>query len=409
MIKAYLILIGFVSAFAITDLAPIPIILAGFIFLTLFIRLSTKGHLINPIPASIIFVYLSLGAMYVLGLLFTSGNLDTGINHVMAYIGVIILYHLVISFGLVNSPEIDVNKFISKGVILVAVITIVEFVSKNFFSIDFDSLIYRPSVREYNPIYNFGSSFFYRARGTMEESGYTALYLLMFLPFLYDYYNKVGIKSRLYFYILLTLIAVFFTFSAIGFVEGFIALIICLTIYLLFEKKIYKEKLKIHIKYIILAHFSVAALIIMTFSSKLWQTTFFENIIKKITFSDEFNITGSRQDRWQLAWDLIQQKPFFGWGPAYTSSVHGTGSTSLYIETAVSYGLLGLLLILLVFIFYFKRILTINGNQKYAYLFALLVALIHYSIISTIWFPWLWTLFALVDYKMHLQKNGNSL
>ncbi|OZQ66055.1 hypothetical protein CA600_12410 [Paenibacillus sp. VTT E-133280] len=406
-IKLYFLFLGFVSALALTPITPLPLLISGCVLVGIFFLLL-KNKIIIPIPSTIKFIYSLICILYVFGLLYSQGSMSTAINHAAAYIIVIIIYHVTISIGLANSnlEERDVFSYLSKGVLLVVFIILIEFISKNFFSFNLDSVIYRATVKEYMHTYNFGGSFFYRARGTMEESGPAAMYLLMFTPFLI-YFFKVHMKNKkkAVFYTFSVLLALLFTFSAIGFIELFISLFICVFIYLFFDKRIHKELVKFKMTTIIYSHFLIAISVLILFLTKPWKGNFFENIIKKATFSNDIMSSQSRLTRWDLAFDLIQQKPMLGWGPGYMSSVIGTGSTSLYLDTAISYGLLGITLSLLVFGIYLVRIFRINGNKRYLFLFSFIVAMIHYTVISAIWFPWIWTLFALIDFTILKEKK----
>lgn len=408
MIKYYLILIGFVSAFSITQVTPIPMIISVFVFIGLLAKTLVFKKFISPFSSYIFYLYMTLFIVYLLGLFFLNGDRSTGLNHAFAYIGVIVMYHLVISLGLVNSKlnDRDVFKYVSLGVIIVSMFIIVEFVSKNFLSVDFDSYIYRSAVKEYTPIYRFGGSFLYRARGVMEESGPAAMYLLMFLPFVFYYYTKyLPNKSKRFFFSLLVLSSVTVTFSAVGYVEGFLALVICIIAYLFFEKRISFRGRRLKVTTIIGLHFITAILLFIILQIKPKYLLFFENIVKKVSFSIESGSSQSRLDRWSLAFDLFKQKPILGWGPGYTSSVVGTGSTSLYLETLVSYGIVGLIVLSIVFLYYLGVILRINEPVRYVFLFSFLVAVIHYFVISSVWFPWIWTLFALVDFTVYTRNR----
>lgn len=406
-IKIYFLVLGFVSAFAFTPITPLPLITSGLVLVGLFF-LSVKKKIIIPIPSTVIFIYSSICILYIFGLLYSQGSISTAVNHATAYIIVIIFYHITISISMANSEleEKDIFSYLSKGILLVVFIILIEFISKNFFSFNLDSVIYRATVKEYMHTYNFGGSFFYRARGTMEESGPAAMYLLMFIPFsLYFFKDHVRSKKKAFFYTSLGLVALLFTFSAIGFIELFVALFVCIFIYLFFDKRIHRELTKFKITAIIASHFIIALSVLVLFLTKPWEGNFFDNILKKATFSNEIVSSQSRLARWDIAFDLIQQKPLLGWGPGYMSSVFGTGSTSLYLDTAISYGLLGLVLLLLVFGIYLVRIFRINRNKRYFFLFSFIVALMHYAVISAIWFPWVWTLFALIDFTIFQQKK----
>lgn len=407
LVLAYFVFFGFISAFALNKWASIPLILAFLIFVNVSL-LSLKNNLILINNKLILiclycFFFTTIISFWIQVNIY--GLEVKGVTHTISYFLVIILYYLSIETSL-RAYKISLEKvfkYVSLGVIIVSIFTIIEFISKNFLMFDFDKLVLRPQVEEFNAIYNTGFRTFFRSRGTTEESGVLAMYLLMFLPFVIYYHRFVKLnKRKLILSVLIIVFAVLTTFSAAGFFELLVAFSIILLLTLI--RKIRYGFTKVQILMICFFAF-ITTLIFSYFIYKGVNFNFLQGILNKVTFSNESYSAGSRLERWNYAFSLIQSSPIFGHGPGIAALQNGTGSTSFYLEVLIETGIIGFALILGVFLITLRFIFKIRGNVKYVYLFSFIIMSIHSVVISQYLFPWIWTLLAIISYHHNLSKE----
>ncbi len=304
-----------------------------------------------------------------------------------------------------NYPVEKIYKYITWGVVFVAIITILEFISKNFLNWGFNIL---RIADENNATYGVGGQRFFRARGTTVESGHLAMYLLMFVPFVYHYQKNINqSKAKLVFSLIVVTLSLIFTFSAAGFVELSIILLIVAIIKIV---KLFRKGFKLSSVVMIYPVFcGVVFLSMYYFLQGDRNLSFITGIIDKITLVNySIDDGGSRLARWYRALELFKEKPLMGHGPGISSLLYGTGSTSLYLEILIATGLVGLCLFLGVMLYHLTIILKIKGNLKYVYLVSFVTMSIHLAIISNYWYPWMWTLFALINVQYWKQNRSVS-
>ena len=400
MLKWYFLFLGFTSAFSLSSWVPLVMALSILLLAQLMHKVVlAKKIFINKSKVLILYsAFLMVVSCSFLFQNYSIGFSNTGLNHTIAYFVVIFMYYGVVSLSLVNFKITNekIFRFITYGVILVSCFSIVEFLIKNFTGLPFDSWIPRIAGEDYNPIYFIGSSMIYRARGVMSESGYLALYLLMFLPLAFYYFNNVQKnKSKLYATSALILTAVSVSFSSAGIAEFLIA-----TSFTLLMVSLSADfHIKINIKYVFALLFIIPLIILyLTYSDTNFSAL--SGIMDKITFVND----SGRFVRWEFAKDLFLSHPLLGQGPGISSILYGTGSTSFYLETLVETGIIGTTLFLSIMLYYLRIIFKIKDTVKYAYLFSYTVAVIHYFIISAFYLPWMWTLFAIISYTYHYER-----
>ncbi|KPB05731.1 O-antigen ligase family protein [Bacillus sp. CHD6a] len=407
MIYLYFILLGFISAFSIDEWVPIPMLISSLLLVNLTI-MTLKNNQIKLIKPNLLLGWYGFFIVLLLSFLlqiYSIGFQIKGFTHALSYFAIFFMYYFIVETSLkfYKPPIKKIFKYISLGVIFVSVFTIVEFISKNFLYIDFDRFIYRPLVQEYTAIYNFGGKYLYRARGTAEESGPMAMYLLMFLPFVvYNYKYFYPNKKKLLLSLIIILFALLTTFSAIGFFEMIVALIIVL---LYFGYK--KIKIGFTRKEYVLIYSITILSILMSFYFIFFNRGFnyLEGILNKITLSNSGSVD-SRLDRWSFAWELIMEKPILGSGPGITAILNGTGSTSVYMEVLAEVGFIGFLLFILIFFITFISIFKLRGNIKLVYLFSFIVMITHLFVISQYWNPWIWALLTIINYNVFVEKKA---
>ncbi|WP_148359304.1 O-antigen ligase family protein [Peribacillus simplex] len=415
LVLAYFVFFGFISAFALNKWASIPLMLAFLIFINISL-LSLKNNLVlinNKLILICVYCFFITTIISFLIQVNIYGFEVKGVTHTLSYFLIIILYYLSIETSLraYNIPIEKVFKSISLGVIIVSIFTIIEFISKNFLMLDFDKFVLRPQVEQFNAIYNTGNRTFFRSRGTVEESGVLAMYLLMFLPFVIYYHRFIKFnKQKLILSVLIIVFAVLTTFSAAGFIEYLVAFSIVLFLALI--RKIINGFTKIQI---LMNYFFVFILTLIGLYLLYTRVNFnfLQGILNKVTFSNESSSAGSRLERWNYAFSLIQSSPIFGHGPGIAALQNGTGSTSFYLEVLIETGIIGFTLILGIFLITLRYIFKIRGNVKYVYLFSFIIMSIHSVVISQYLFPWIWTLFAIISYHHNLstkkKENFTSL
>lgn len=415
LVLAYFVFFGFISAFALNKWASLPLILAFLIFINISL-LSLKNNLIlinNKLILICVYCFFITTIISFLIQVNIYGLEVKGVTHTISYFLVIIFYYLSIETSLraYNISLEKVFKYVSLGVIIVSIFTIIEFISKNFLMFDFDKFVLRPQVQQFNAIYNTGFRTFFRSRGTTEESGVLAMYLLMFLPFVVYYHRFVKFnKRKLALSVLIIVFAVLTTFSAAGFFELLVAFSIILVLSLI--RKIRYGFTKVQILMICFFAF-ISTLIISYFIYTGVNFNFLQGILNKVTFSNESSSAGSRLERWNYAFSLIQSSPIFGHGPGIAALQNGTGSTSFYLEVLIETGIIGFTLIFGVFLITLRFIFKIKGNVKYVYLFSFIIISVHSVVISQYLFPWIWTLLAIISYHHNLstkeKENFTSL
>lgn len=403
MIKYLLVFMGFVSAFSIDAIVPLPMIISFFMMINLLIDIINRRAIKKitykiTIPLFIFFIVLII-SYYKQAIII--GFNRTAFNHLLSYAGTIIMYLVVplLSFKHFDFKIEKIFKYISIGLIIVSIFTIVEFLTKNFTQISFDQFIYRPLVRDYAPTYRIAGDRFIRARGVAVESGHLAMYISMFLPFLYYYYKYIEInQKKLVLTMLLVVTALFLTFSAAALFEN------SLTILLLFLLFSFKKINKGLTRHGIIFGF-IVLIILFIFGYILVNTQIFGGMLAKISLSGTSS-GDDRISRWINALKLFRLNPLLGAGPGITSIIYGTGSTNFYLELLTQVGILGITPLLFMMFTIFSLIFNIDYNIKYVFLYSLTISLIHYALISDYWYPWIWLLIAIV---LHFYEQSDTI
>ncbi|WP_232696494.1 O-antigen ligase family protein [Brevibacillus daliensis] len=404
LLSFYFIIFGCVGVLAITSVLPLPLLLALFILLCVWLRNSQERvlqvelsllSLVHVLFYCLIVIIISSYLLQTLELGFS----EKGLHHLLSYLIVIPAFYFAIYFGL-HASKISMDlvfKYIAYGVMWTATFAIIEFVSKNYLHMGdvVDELTLRAA---YEPIYNISGHSFIRARSVAEESGHYAMYLVMFSPFaLYYFYQaKSRFKTFICFFVMSLALAT--TFSASAFLSVSISLVATTVLYLFQTKK--NKVLKI----ILTALIGIMCITLFFFISDSLHS--FDAVFSKLTFED----TRSAQDRlrrWLFAFDLFQQKPFIGGGPGISAILTDSGIVNLYLELLTQFGGLGFIVWIGLLFVFLKLIMRIKGAMRYVYFFSMSAALIHYAAISNYWFPWLWNLFALISYHSHIQFQYN--
>lgn len=404
ILPLFFIFLGFISAFSLSEHLPIPMILAVFLSLNL-LRVSLKRKELAAVGSAVSFSLYSFILILLISLYLQINSIGfntKGITHTLSYIVVLAVYYMGVELYLKTQRiELEkVYKYISIGVILVATFTLIEFVCKNFLNINFDQYIYRPSFQYFNATYHNGQ--FIRARGTAEESGHIALYMMMFLPFVI-YYYKGYVKStfRLIISTVTILTAVIVTFSATAFLEIIVASMLILLYYSMKKVRRGFSKLEYLLMYLVFS-IGIGIGIFLLYSG--YKLVYLQGVFNKITFNNSAS-GNSRLERWDFALDLIKDSPLIGHGAGFVAILNGTGSTNMYLEIMTATGILGFLCIVVILFRSLYLALTIPGHFKLVYLYSFIVMSIHMFVISQYWLPWIWTLLAVINYHASIVKS----
>jgi O-antigen ligase len=384
------------SAFALTPVTPIPLLVAmALLMLLLFFVGTSARRLYLPFFVEDVFIYLFLVSVGISAII-NGVNDPKNFNHFISYVAVVVLYLFVIRSALHVSGLSRSTIFftIFLGVFGASFYGLVEFVSKNFFDFGIDIYMHHSLVKEYQPTY---LGYFIRVRSFVEESGHFALYLNTFLPLIVYWVFKAG---RFLFGLTLLSICIgayVVTFSAAA---VFSVVISCLLVstFVLFNRPKSKRRL---------ATASGIFVVPLTVSCvALTQWTLVEPIVQKVLL-----IGGGAQDRltrWQQAFQWWVDSPLWGIGPGGASIIEGTGVVGWYLQVLSETGLIAFLVMVIFVLLVLRRILAINDGVKYAYLISFLACLIHYAVISNYWYPWLWCLIALIQLDYYHCKRGRS-
>jgi len=399
LLKLYFVTIGFVSAFAITPILPIPLVV-GLLMPSAFffsapggqkVKLKQEMSLVNGL--FYIFLLIILGSFFLqnLGL----GYSDKALRHLFSYFSVVLVFFYIVFFALTLSgiEYKDVFKFIAMGVLLTSIFTIAEFAAKNYSHVG--AVLDQVTFQEpYEPLYFINGMSFIRARGTAGESGHFAMYLVMFSPFAFYYYAWMRKRAKLTLIFLLTMLALMLTFSAAAFLSVSFSLLVTACCYLYRAKR---NKVK---KYLLVITTCAGFIILTMIVNNSYGIL--DAVISKLTFTDVYSAQ-DRLRRWGGAVELIAQKPLLGWGPGISSLLNDTGIVNLYLELLSQIGIIGFAIWSFILLTFGRMILKIRGNVCYVFLFSFIAGLVHYAAISNYWFPWLWSLFALITYHYGCQ------
>ncbi|WP_100010098.1 O-antigen ligase family protein [Lentibacillus sediminis] len=404
IISIYLFFLGWTAAFALPYFPITRIIGIIMLFSILFtFNYKKKLGLDKRLITLMYLLFLSFIVSYIFQIIHI-GPSFTGFGHTLLFLGVIILHFVVVlvAISLTGYPTNKIYKFISWGVIFVSLITIIEFISRNFLNMEFNLL--RIST-DYIATYSISGERFIRARGTVIESGHLALYLLMFAPFVYHYHMNInGSKMKTIISLVSVVLAVLFTFSAAGFAELSVVILIILGVYII---KLLRQGFKLS-KVIVIypLFFSIISFGIYYFVYGNGNLSFLSGIFGKLTFENSTIYDGnSRLSRWYRAWELFKESPVVGQGSGIASITHGTGSTNLYLDILAGNGLIGLLIFLFILVYHLNLIFKMEGHVKYIYLVSFSTMAIHYAIISDYWYPWMWMLLVMINVQYYRQEK----
>ncbi|KAA9041629.1 hypothetical protein FW778_06300 [Ginsengibacter hankyongi] len=387
----------FVSAFAFTGTISWPLIFAVFLFLIMGAKIIQRGalppHFLGfDLVIIFFFLFIVVFSYFINGW----GN-SKSLNHTVAYGSTFLLFYVAIKFTFFSAPNKNlllkrILQFITYTTILSALYGNVEFISSNFFGLNLNDYIPRPSeVEAWYDATVLG--LFYRARGFAPESGHYTFMMELFAPLVIYYLYFSGLckwhKLLKTLSIIIIVLSFIFAVSTASFIIVPLAFI-CAAVF--YAKKIYlyiKRFLRkfvittflISTTVILLNYFlSFYTLILLSITSKLDSTSFDDREAKIDFFYSNFSRFG-----------LV--KKIFGAGPA-GYNILGFDETnsilSLYHNITFEMGFLGIFLILSLLFYLIICALKITDKIGFFLLASLLSGIFHFYFIANFWYPWFW-------------------
>lgn len=416
MLAFYLLTFGATQAFALTGTLTVPILLSiPVLFAVLFAPTRSRDYLAGKIASkfglqfflSVLFLTLATVSLLVQN---SDSEADPrAFSHLASYFAVFLLFWAGIEryVKVFQIPVDHIIKWITVGALLISVFVIVEFAATNMFGLDIGNYIPRAVGNDYDARYVVGSMSYVRARGLTSESGHTALYLAMFLPFVYYYFARIDVSVRkLIWAIGVVIFALVLTFSPAALVDLGVA---CSAVLVVRQFAGITRPSKRFVGHRKVVH-SLISLIGVLIAVQIIRGSAFsglDGILNKLLFVNVGE--GSRTQRWEAALELFKVSPYVGGGPGVVVIQNGTGSTSLYLEILAETGILGLSLFILIIAVSVFRLLALRSEIKWIYLFSLVVALCHYSVISDYWYPWLWLILALINFQKEREVSDAAI
>jgi len=391
IIQIYILLIPFVSAFAINSWLPLPLIFM--IIVSIYVIFSRQLKFFTEDWE--IFLVIILG---IVGFVFSLSYFGVkNINHTLAILTSVFFFYIVPKSLLIKFKS--VNVFVNYVVISLAIVSafvIIEFIGSNYFGINFLNLI--PYTRS-----DLGDATvvgqYIRPRGFAEEGGHMALFYELSLPLSFLYFKNKGFLSQIFFYI-----PVFTGFILLFSSAAFICIIVALTA--LFSLNIRSKKSFA----LSVAMICIVLLVIVSDVTKPFvEATVGVRVATFLNPSQGYNSSASeRLQLYQNALVVFLSAPLgIGWG--MTSQIasekqrfsgiafEDAGFINLYAEILVACGFLGLILFIK---FIGKRIVRLARSRSFESQMVFLSVFslsLHYIFISNYWFPMLWFSLALAD------------
>lgn len=403
LLAIFCFLISCTSAFAITTVVTLPLILTVGIIFLLVIQIN-----LNKLKTS--FSYLDLFLFLFLFFSFCTSLYNNftwysskSINHSIVYFYVIVGTYFLLKLAFLN---LQYSKKVIYTSIVLSVFTAscfgcVEFVLKGFYDIKLDELIPRADVIKYNPM---ALGELVRIRSFMEESGHFAFYLELLFPIcILIIRNKLsssilGFKFSILF-TLTSLTAFILTFSSAG-----IAIVLLAYFIIVFPQKfwnILKNIIFNRVKrlYFFLTLFSLLFLVIVLFSNIIVVYDIFDQIVfGKLSEGS----ADDRQDRIVAALKLFDNSniiyKLIGYGPGAYDKLKIESIVSLYFTYLLEVGFIGLFIFILFTFFLFQKVFyAFEGMNRKLFLFSIFCAIVHFLFISNYWYPWFWFVIILID------------
>lgn len=297
---------------------------------------------------------------------------EKSINHLFAVIVSFLCYYMLPS----RFTVLDKNRlfyWISWGVFLSLVFGILEFFVVNFTSIDIVSIVPRPLVEEYTPL--FLDAEMIRARSLFEESGYFAQYMCVCAPiYLYTVFkSSLRIHNKLGAIIAL-LLNIAFVFSPSVFFIFPICAILTLVIRAIYEGRLSKLQ--------VMGFLCVVTLLAVSITNSQAFDFF---------FGRKADSYGDRLLKFEVTRDVMKSASslnfLFGFGPGSYFKLDVLPAISVYLNIWRDYGFIGLILFVCFVITGLISSLKIAGPYGYICSLGMMFILIGYISSPAYYYP----------------------
>ncbi len=388
-ITLYIFTLSWTDTFSIGEWLPLHVIFTILISLMFFLQVIKAGRLsLKPIAKGDFFII-----FFVIALIFTSAfNLnEKTFNYILAYILIFVFEYLVIKSAFYKNIGYEklmrINVY---AVVFLSMFVLFEFSLNYFFSINIQEFMSRHRI--ISAIYG---GYLPRSYGLATEPGVVAFYYnTVGVLALWCIWEKMNIRRMLKIILSLLIIGGFLTtFSSAGIFFAIVSLI-----FVILWRGLSGIKKQIDLKRIVIINFLVIGLIIfglLNYDVIKSVGDFFNPIFEKVSLNTEFNSVSDRLSRWERGITSIKNNPFIGTGLGSTTLSGFGSSTNWYMFLIVEAGIVGFLPIALFLIYVFIDIIKSKYSTKYYYLYGYIAGIMHFSVISTFYHPFLWTLIAL--------------
>ena len=397
LLMCYMFTMPFVSAFAFTGTISWPLIFAVFLFLIMGAKIIQRGELpphFLGFDLVIIFFFLFI---VVFSYFINGWGNSKSLNHTVAYVSTFLLFYVTIKFTFFSAPDKDlllkrILQFITYTTILSALYGNVEFISSNFFGLNLNDYIPRPTEAEkfYNPSV---LGLYFRARGFANESGVYTQLLELFGPIAvyYMFFSKYCTWFKA-FKILSTISIIFsiiFAASSATFVALPLSILFSSLFYIKQIIKFFARKTwKFYLKYLFIFF------VVMVINNYL---SIYTSILLSITQKLDSSSLDQRQDKINFFYSEFSRfstiNKLIGAGPAgsVVLGFQDSGTIiSLYYNITFELGLIGLSLLLLFMGYCFINSIFIRSKIGIFLMISLVSGITHYYVVHDYWVPWFW-------------------
>ena len=314
-------------------------------------------------------------------------------NHVISHFIVFFLYYFLVRIILLDNKSFFLNNdLIFKLLSNIFYLIIFSVITDLFFH------YIGINLADYLPLYSrntvFGKGFTTRARGFFVEPTDLALALNIFTPLLiafnFENNNFKSIKKISFLYLLILVLSR----STSGIVQFVIGFSMIIFIYLL------KKKYTRFVSKNIFSNIFKSTLIV-TFTGIIALSSLITSISetsRKLEFLNSTSDSASGDVRviyWIDSFNMFlnSDSKFLGLGTGFTTLNQKT--FNWFLTVLLENGILGLILILLVFFFSIKSAFKMKGVYSYAFLFIYLSIFMHLMSNTGFYYPYIWLFFSL--------------
>ena len=391
----YVLLIPFTSALSYSGSVFPPLVVAIAMVPFAFFSAYTKPvKWQSVITSEVIVLFFFICLVWLSYLVNGMGN-PKSLNHAAAYSVSIFIYYISmkLTFYQLNTGitfKGYVLKLLTITVSVSACYACLEFVLRNFYSIDLGEYVPRGDLPEYEASV---LELFQRARGFAVESGHFTFMLEMFSPivFYYLFYSKLcgwptGLK---YFLVFVIIASIIFAVSAATFI--IIPVVVTLTGIVYFKRL--RNYFLSYKKRFLIATGVLACLVLIL--NKYFSLYFY--IASSIVDKFDSGSYDDREVRYNFFYDIFPQlnivQKVIGVGPSgfrllgYDESV---AILSLYFNVTFELGILGLaLIVIFIFMVIIKCLRWKSGIAPFVFV-GIVAGALHYAIIANYYYPWFW-------------------